>query len=223
MHTLTPLMLRAVVVLSAMSLALCACAPVSQMPPPVPMAKGEVIYGGTGTVGVASLRYKTYSGLQPYPFGTVQAWGGAPLKDGLIAHGSVFYGPHMGIGGGAGLRAELKETEWGQVGVQASVGWVYVSVGLPVSVEVSDPLTLYTHPTVSTVTDDWMGLAFPLAVHLPIGLWWWSPKGTGLGVELGAQGYMTHMGALGDQPNLLAYLSIGLGSSILLTPDSAPR
>lgn len=209
--------------LAAMASALCACAPASQMPPPVPLAKGQVIYGGTGTVGVANLRYKTDSGLRTYPFGVVQAWGGAPLKNGLIVHGSVFRSPHMGTGGGAGLRAELKETEWGQVGVQASVGWAYVSVGLPASVEVSAPLTLYTHPTVSTVTDDWMGVAFPLAVHLPIGLWWWSPRGTGLGVELGAQGFMTHMGALGDQPDLLAYLSISLGSSTLLTPDSAAR
>ena len=225
MHPLTPLLLRAAVVLSAMSLALCACAPASYMPPPVPLAKGEVIFGGTGTAGASNLNHKTASFSDLTPFEALQVWGGVPITDGLIAYGAVFHGRGDATGGGVGLRQDLLQTERSQLGVQASVGWLYASLGFPISVELSDPLTLYTRPTVNTVTDDWMGWPSPpLALHLPVGLWWWSPsREIGLGVELGAQGYKAHMGAIGYQPQLLGYLSVSLGSSRMLTPDSAAR
>lgn len=218
--------LRGVLVVAVAYHTLWACAPVPHMPPPVPLAKGEVIFGGTGTAGSSP-----YLQGNPYSspvLGTVQVWGGIPIRDGLIFHSSAFYSPNDhpdATGGGVGLRQDLFRPEWGQVGVQVGVGWLYASLGVPISVELSDPLTLYTHPTVSTVTDSFMGIPSPpLAVHLPVGLWWWSPsKGLGLGVELGVQRYMNYTYGLGDQPQLLGHVSISLGSSRVLTRDRAAR
>ena len=225
MHPLIQTLLRAVVVVTGAYHILWACAPASHMPPPVPLAKGEVIYGGTGTAGASNLNLKTDSFSDLTPLAALQVWGGVPITDGLIAYGAVFHGRGDVTGAGVGLRQDLLQTERSQLGVQASVGWLYASLGFPISVELSDPLTLYTRPTVNTVTDDWMGWPSPpLAVHLPVGLWWWSPsREIGLGVELGAQGYKAHMGAIGYQPQLLGYLSVSLGSSRMLTPDSAAR
>lgn len=55
------LALRTVTALTVAYHALWAYAPALHMPPPVPLAKGEVIFGGTGTAGASTLNHKTDS------------------------------------------------------------------------------------------------------------------------------------------------------------------
>lgn len=61
MNPTLQLALRTVTALTVAYHTLWACAPALHMPPPVPLAKGEVIFGGTKTAGASNLNHKTDS------------------------------------------------------------------------------------------------------------------------------------------------------------------
>ena len=212
-HPLTPLLLRAVTALAAMASALVACAPVSQLPPPIPNAKDELGAGGAVVVGAHNVNARTHSVDDLRGHVNLQGWSIYSVNDRLNVFGTAFIGTSSYGGLGVGLRLDLLENERFLLGLQASGGVAFGAVGLPIAVNVTDQLTLYTHPSVSNTTYARAYYATTdIVPQLPIGLWWTSPSGLGLGAELGTQGHQ-HLGPRDqDEPitELAPYLTLGV-------------
>jgi hypothetical protein len=213
--------------LAAMASALVACAPVSQMPPPIPNVGDELSAGGAVVVGAHNVNARTDSADDLRVHANLQGWTSYAVNDRLNVFGTAFVGTSSYVGIGVGLRLDLLENERFLLGLQASGGAAFGAVGLPVAVKLTDQLTLYTHPSASNVTFARSNYAITEIVpQLPFGLWWTSPSGLGLGAELGTQGhryrYYSEIGPRSEkQPIELApYLTLGV--SFVDTPREKP-
>ena len=213
MNPILQRVLRGATALAVVYHVLWACAPVASLPPPIPNAKGELTVGGAGVVGAHDLSAQTTSIEALHGHANVQGFAGVALNDRWNVYGTAFLGSASGVGVGVGARVDVVETERLLLGVQASGGLLYASVGLPMAVNVTDQLTLYTQPGVGSVTSprsaytDWRVIP-----QVPVGLWWTSPSGVGVGAELGAQGQLAPSGASSAGYGQLApYLALNVG------------
>lgn len=211
MNALVQLVLRALTAITVVYHTLWACAPVTTLPPPLPMAKGDTNIGGGLIGGAFDLNAQTRSVDDLQGHINAQGWASVAVTDWLDAYWTGFLGSSSGGGTGAGLHVDVLELERLSLGVQASGGFAYYAASLPVAVTVTDQLILYTNPGIThgTLFQPSTGRAQPL---VPIGLWWTSPRGIGLGAELGAQGYMESEDP-GSQrrPTLMPYLALSVG------------
>lgn len=122
------------------------CAPVMSLPPPVPLPEGLRSQVGGG------VSYSLGSDGEPanpnVPAGIDgQIW---YLRQALpnLDFGLQVYGGATSILGGGGLvRARFVQNERFNLGAQLSGGWLWLDVGLPVSVKLGNGTWVYTHPT----------------------------------------------------------------------------
>ncbi len=114
------------------------------------------------------------TGVQPsFDF---QLSGGAQVNDFLSLRLHVFAGSSTLVGLGPALRFHLLKDERLDIGVDFQGGWLWASVGLPISVEITDRLWFYTQPS--------FGLRFQ-PTQLPVGLYWEATDAVALGVTVG--------------------------------------
>ena len=177
-----------------------ACSPVAQMPPPVPMAKGEALVGGAFTLG--SYKSDTLNPFAPvdregrrYVHGIV--WGETPLTERLTVGGS-FVTVDAGSTG-ALVRFDAIQTPHFVLSAQGRGGLVFYELGVPVSVGITDDLWLYAVPSLARRPFDGEEISgtgfgtFTNKAHtgaLALGAYWSSPGGAGVGLEAGEVVYL---------------------------------
>lgn len=187
-------------------LPLLACgSPVAQVPPPVPLAKGEVL-GGVGlTLGsyksdnfnpVERVRGPIWEYNHPEEqYEHIAFWGQTPVTErltvgGVIATGSaIYFGPSA--------RFEVIDAKHFALSAQARGGLAYFELGVPLSVEIYEDLWVYTVPSMTArlLEGDADGSFFPpgfldftdqrITGQALVGVYWTSPRGPGVGVEAG--------------------------------------
>lgn len=178
-------LLRAVMARAVPFCALWGCAPVTQLPPPVPMAKGDEAMIGAALVGGA---WDTTNQERPTSatFISVQGFKMVPLTDRWNLGGTAF------------------------LGAQAGCGFLYAALGLPVGFAVTDSLWLYTHPAVVPLSFNRYGYTRRAAQpHLPLGVWWRADDTLSLGVELGTTATVNEYEARSFTP----YVAVSLARS----------
>lgn len=189
--------------------ALWGCVPVTQLPPPVPMAKGDEAMIGAALVGGA---WDTTNQERPTSatFISVQGFKMVPLTDRWNLGGTAFLGSHESGGIGAFARLDLVEGDRLYLGAQAGGGFLYAALGLPVGFAVTDSLWLYTHPAVVPLSFNRYGYTRRAAQpHLPLGIWWRADDTLSLGVELGTTATVNEYEARSFTP----YVAVSLARS----------
>lgn len=163
------------------------CAPVMSLPPPVPLPAGlpsQVGLGASYSIGTDGTAVNTNA-----PFGIDgQVW---YLRQALpnLDFGLQVYGGATSILGGGGLvRTRFIQNERFNLGAQLSGGWLWLDVGMPVSVKLGNGTWIYTNPTFGYRG---VGLArIPLGVSLEAG-----PRFR-VNLELGANLWAGALGSL---------------------------
>lgn len=192
--------IRAILAAAVAYHTLWACSPVAQMPPPVPMAKGEALVGGALTLG-------SYKSDTPNPFASQDrdgrryvhgiVWGEAPVTERLTVGGS-FVTVDAGSTG-ALVRFDAIQTPHFVLSAQGRGGLVFYELGVPVSVGITDDLWIYAVPSLARRPFDGEGIAgtgfgtFTSRPHtgaLSLGAYWTSPGGAGVGLEAGEVVYL---------------------------------
>lgn len=209
MHPLIQLVLRAMTALAVAYHTIWACAPSAHLPPPLPNVAGEMSFGGTVLGGSSAPLSEVPSLDEMKGYGEAQAWGSYALTDRWNLTGTAYIGVVSLLGGGVNARFDIVETDRVQLGVQAGGGFIYATAGVPFSVGVTDSLTLYTLPSVTTSAGNRESVIdLPITPQVPLGLWWTSPTGVGAGVELGAVVYPD-----GRELHSLPYVALSMGYS----------
>lgn len=211
---------RLVVGFSAGYFALWACAPTSTVAPMVPLHDqtgwdigGAVSAGATTTVENVYENVPTDTGMtyefvreerHIAPAGGAQVWGVSDLGRvdlgltmGAAVVGGVGGGPH----GGFIVRPHLVETDDLVLGLDLQLGWLWGSLGLPVSVRASDRVWVYTDPS--------LGFRYSGVVNVPVGLSVEVGEHMRVNAELN---YLSgnELGAMGYLENGLFMSSVGL-------------
>jgi hypothetical protein len=161
---------RSLAMIAAAYFVFWACAPPTSLPPPVPMAADQAVeFGGAATGGA----YLTTSRscpesqgcspeLDPTYGADAQLWLSTPVGDRGTLGALLFGGTTTVIGGGGFGRVKLNSSPDSYIGLQGSAGWLWASVGVPLSVRVAGDTWLYTSPSV--------GFHFTGLVSLPVGV-----------------------------------------------------
>jgi hypothetical protein len=150
-------------ILAAAYFVLWACAPPASFPPPVPMAAGQrnevgaavSLGAGTGT----TLPIGEYTAVQSPG---VQLWYYHQFarRFDLGAVGFLDYSTLPGLG--AMLRYRFVNGQTFTMGGQASIGWMWADVGLPMAWKLNDRVSLYSSPS--------FGFRAFATARLPVGL-----------------------------------------------------
>ncbi len=163
-----------------------ACAPPTSLPAPVPLAKGDGFELGGGATGGLLFEKdcrttRDESGAtvsytcDPVLGGTgdIQQWGMVAVNDrrtlGWVVNGGLgsrTYNGDPGVSAGFVTRLDLAEAPHRLIGVQAELGWLWVSVGAPVSFQVRDDIWVYTHPSIGLRNPGYLRLPFGVGVGL---------------------------------------------------------
>jgi len=163
-----------------------ACAPMMSAPPSPPMVAsphGEAGYGGNLGLGAeVPDAAERRAGEKPYfiGMGNAQGWYRhqvGPLKQneaGLLGQVGV---PSF-VSGGGYYRFAMARNEKAYVGGQFTLGFLWVSVSLPMAFKVSEKVWLTTQPSLRG--------SMASQLMLPIGLAWELEDGSRIDAEIGA-------------------------------------
>lgn len=211
----------------ALPLTLMACgSPVAQLPPPVPLAKGEALGGAGFTLGsyrsdnlnpVERKRSPADEYNNPREqYEHISLWGQTPVTERLTLGGIVATG--SAIFAGPVARFEVVDTSRFALSAQARGGLAFFELGVPLSIGITEDLWIYTVPSVSArlLEGDADGSFFPpgfldftdqrLTGQALVGAYWTTPWGPGVGVEAGDVIYLDR--APGEYA---PYASVSLG------------
>ncbi len=156
-----------------------ACAPPATLPAPIPHGKAEGIElgGGLTASGAFSEDCRT---TQRVELGTelvgepscertlvvlpdAMHWGVVPLNDQWAVGWQLGGGMGTpGLTGGAMGRLDLAKSDRRLIGPQLELGFAWVALGIPMSLQVNDKVWIYTHPSV--------GLRINGMARAPVGL-----------------------------------------------------
>jgi len=127
-------------------LALTSCAPMTAMPPPVPLGEKARAAGAAASGGVYA--YIDRPSLTE-PAGAVQGWLMSE-REGNVQRGMlVFGGSPSFMGAGGFVRVDLDQREDLYWGPQLAGGLSWISLGMPLSWRPRDSTWLYTNPAVT--------------------------------------------------------------------------
>lgn len=191
------------------------CAPVSTMPPPVPLGEQQTWDLGLA-VGTPLLR----APQTPYPedrfvvlqrstpqntsaYPGAQLWAQRQLGS-RVGLGATVFGDtgatRVGSGGG-GVYARVAVVHRPEftIGLQASTGWLYLSGGLPVGVRLHEKIWLYSNPTV--------GFDLRGGVYLPIGLSYAAREDILVHLELSSHSFINQFAG---RVEIMPYAALGV-------------
>ena len=146
--------LKVIVTLAGACLAQWACAPMTSMPPPVPMPRGISQETGLAVRGNVPVAIQTeYLCSVGYLDGGCSGVGAETYYYRQFGHKvdlgvTAYVGPPTDGGGGVFMRYHVGEGPRHDVALHLSTGWAWVEVGVPMALKVGENSWVYTSPSV---------------------------------------------------------------------------
>ncbi len=211
-HMLALLNGRAALVgaLTLVGFLLCACAPPTSTPPPMPMADGQIRELGFALSGGSYIYHTVYCPENPYaecrkdtdlwPAIDGQAWYRRARN--RWEHGFTASAGNSSTSLGGFARVRMNQSETSYVGLQVDAGLLWASFGVPMSGQLREGLWIYTNPS--------FGLRFTGPLYVPIGINKTFDERNTLNVELLYRGEFGNLSSLGYVEAPILTASAGL-------------